>query len=219
MSHPDVTLNEVTHLLAHIVLGDSGIGGWPLDGELVLSTGPDEAWRGRLSLTALDHAEEVWASRSLAKRLTKSDATAVLRAAVDCDAAFYGLVPDWVDARVEVEASIARVSASVRHLPEPVTGLTDQRASVVLELVDVHPKYAVWQVDDPSGALLEEEALGVEFFDGPDLEALWRQARAVWSEMVARTGWTPAHDPDLNVTVHQLEAGSCGELRVSAWVG
>ena len=36
MSNPDVTLNEVTHLLAHIVLGDSGIGGWPLDGELVL---------------------------------------------------------------------------------------------------------------------------------------------------------------------------------------
>jgi hypothetical protein len=218
MTTQAVRLDEVTNLVADVEFGDSGVGGWPADGELALSVGSAESWRGRLSMTALDEAERVWALRASADRLTDEEAKGVLRAAVDCDAAFYGLTVDWEQARVEVRGSVARVAARVWSLPEAVVGVTERRASVILELVDMRPTYAVWQVEDAGGRLVDEQVLVVADLDGPDVESMWDRARAAWWPMASSAGWSAAEGLNLRLSVSALEAGSCGELEVSAAV-
>lgn len=218
MTTEAVILDEVTELVAHVEFGDSGVGEWPADGELTLSVGNGESWRGRLSVTALDEAERVWATRASANRLTDQEATGVLRAAVDCDAAFYGLTVDWERARVEVNGSVVRVAARVRALPEVMVGVTELRASVILELVDMRPTYAVWQVEDTGGRLVEEQVLVVADLDGPDVESMWDRARAAWWSMAASAGLTAAESLNLRMSISDLEAGSCGELELSAAV-
>jgi hypothetical protein len=218
MTTQAVRLDEVTELVAHVEFGDSGVGGWPADGELALSVGNGESWRGRLSATALDEAERVWAARASADGLTDQEAAGVLRAAVDCDAAFYGLTVDWDRARVEVDGSVVRVAAAVWPLPEVTVGVTELRASVVLELVDMRPTYAVWQVADARGQLVDEQELVVADLDAPDVESLAALARAAWRSMAASAGWSAAESLNLRMSISDLEAGSCGELEVSAAV-
>ena len=211
-------LIEVTDLAAHVQFGDAGVGGWPADGELALSVGAGESWRGRLSVSALDEAEVVWARRASADGLTDQESRDVLRVAVDCDAAFYGLAVDWEHARVEVNGSVARVAARVRALPAPWVGLTERRASVVLELVDMQPMYAAWRVEDSGGRLLEERELAVADLAGPDVESMVDRARAKWASLARSAGLSAAEGLSVRLFVSDLEAGSCGELEVSAAV-
>ena len=211
-------LDEVTALVAHVDFGDSGVGAWPADGELALSVGAGESWRGRMSLTALDEAELVWARRSSAGGLTDPEAVAVLRAAVDCDAAFLGLFVDWERARVVVVGSVARVAAKVRPLPERLVGLTERRASVVLELVDMRPSYGAWKLEDADGQLVVERELVVAGLDGPSVESLGGWARATWRSMATSAGLRAAEGLNLRLFISDLDAGSCGELEVSAAV-
>jgi hypothetical protein len=218
MTTPAVRLDEVTELVAHVEFGDCGVGGWPADGELALSVGNGESWRGRLSIAALDEAERAWATRASGKRLTDQEATGVLRAAVDCDAAFYGLTVDWERARVEVNGSVVRVAARVWPLSEVMVGVTAQRASVALELVDMRPTYAVWQVEDAGGQLVDEQELAVDDLDAPDMESLWDRARTAWRSMAASASWSAAEGLSVRISISDLEGGSCGELVVSAAV-
>jgi hypothetical protein len=218
MTTPAVRLDEVTHLVAHLEFGDSGVGGWPADGELALSVGPGESWRGRLSVTAMDTAELVWARRASAQGLSEEEARTVLRAAVDCDAAFYGLIVDWDHARIEVQGTVARVAARVWSLPERLVRVTDRRARVIVELVDMRAMYAVWEVTDPTGRLVEQRELGSADLDGSGIESLWDRARATWTSMAASLGWSAAESLNLRLSVSTWESGSCGELEVSAAV-
>ena len=211
MTTQAVRLDEVTELVAHVEFGDSGVGGWPDDSELALSVGNGESWRGRLSVTALDEAERAWAMRASANGLTDQEATGVLRAAVDCDAAFYGLTVDWERARVEVDGSVVRVAARVRALPEVMVGVTEQRASVILELVDMRPTYAVWQVEDAGGQLVDEQELVVADLDGPDVESLWDRARAAWWSMAASAGWSAAEGLNLRLSISDLEVSAAAQ--------
>jgi hypothetical protein len=218
MTTPAVRLDEVTELAAHVKFGDAGVCGWPVDGDLALSVGSGESWRGRLSATALDEAERVWAKRASANGLTGEEATNVLRAAVDCDAAFYGLTVAWDRARVQVDGSVVRVAAAARPLPAVMVGVTVLRASVILELVDMRPTYAVWQVEDAGGRLMEERELVVADLDGPDLEAMLDRARTAWRFMAAAASWSAAQGLSVRISISDLEGGSCGELVVSAAV-
>jgi hypothetical protein len=216
MTTDRVTLDEVTHLHAYVEFGDAGVGSWPADGEFSLSVGGDESWRGRLSLTALDLAERAWSGRGRAEGLSDEEAKAALRVAVDCDAAFYGLVVAWDKAHVEVEGSVARVAARVWSLPEVLVGLSDRRASVVMELVDAHPTYAVWQIEDAAGTLVTERELALADLDGPTAESRWEHARAAWWASAKSDGCNTAEALGLTLSVSDFESGSCGELRVSA---
>lgn len=218
MTTPAVRLDEVTELVAHVEFGDSGVGGWPADGKLALSAGNGEPWRGRLSATALDEAERVWAKRASADGLTDQEATAVLRAAVDCDAGFYGLTVDWDRARVEVDGSEVRIAAAAWPLPDVMVGVTERRASVILELVDMKPTYAAWQVEDTGGRLMEEHELVVADLDGPNLEAMVDRARTAWRSMAASASWSAAQCLSMQISISDLEGGSCGGLVVSAAV-
>ena len=218
MTTPAVRLDEVNELVAHVEFGDSGVGGWPADGELALSAGNGESWRGRLSATALDEAEQVWAKRASATGPTDQEAAGVLRAAVDCDAAFYGLTVDWDRSRVEVDGSVVRVAAAVWPIAEVMVGVTDRRASVILELIDMRPTCGVWQVEDAGGRLVEERELVVADLDGPDLEAMVDRARTAWRSMAASASWSAAEGLGVRISISDLEEGSCGELIVSAAV-
>ncbi|MCR6491104.1 hypothetical protein [Cellulomonas sp. P24] len=205
MSTQPLSLDDGTNLVARIDFGDSGIGGWPADGEIALSAGTGESWRGRLSDTALNKAERVWAARAAARGLTDQEAMNVLRAAVDLDAGFYGLTVDWPRARVEANGAVARVAATVHRALEFAVGTSTPRASVVLELVDMHPTHATWQIEDAAGRLVDEQALAVADLDAPDVAPLWERARSAWTYLALSAGLNPAE-------------GSCGELRVSAAV-
>ncbi len=218
MTTPLVRLDEVTHLVAHVDFGDSGVGGWPADGELALSVANGEPWRGLLSRSAMDEAERVWAGRASAEGLSEAEARAVLRIAVDYDAGFYGLVVDWDHARLLVDRSVARAAATVRSLPERRVGVTDRRASVAVELVDMRAAYAVWQVTDPMGQLIDERVLAPGDLDGADVEALSDRARAMWSSMATSLGWSAAERPTLRLSISTFESGTCGDLEVSAAV-
>jgi hypothetical protein len=218
MTTPAVRLDEVSELVAHVEFGDSGVGGWPADGELALSAGNGESWRGRLSATALDEAERVLAKRASAAGLTDQEAAGVLRAAVDCDAAFYGLTVDWYRARVEVDGSVVRVAAAVWPMPRVMVGVTGPRASVIFELVDMKPTYAVWRVEDSGGRLMQESELVVADLDGPDLEARVDRARTAWRSMAASASWSAAQGLGVRISISDLDEGSCGELIVSAAV-
>ena len=218
MTTPAMRLDEATELVAHLEVGDSGVGGWPADGELALTGGDGQWWRGRLSATALDEAERVWAARASANGLTGEEATGVLRAAVDCDAAVYGLTVDWDRARVEADGSVARVAAAVRPLLDVMVGVTGLRASVILELVDMRPTYAVWQVASAARQLVSERELVVDDLDAPYVESMWNRARAMWWSMAASAGLSAAESLTLRMSISDVEAGSCGELEVSAAV-
>ncbi len=219
MTTQNLRLDEVTELAGHVELGDSGVGGWPADGEIALSAGTGESWRGRLSDTALDAAEHVWATRTSARGLSDQEAIGVLRTAVDYDARFYGLTVDWPKARVEVDGAVVRVSATVHRTPEVVVGSSTRRASVVLELVDMHPTHAAWQVEDADGGLADEQDLAVADFDAPDLGTLWERARYAWTSLTLSAGLSAAEGLTMTLAVSDLDEGSCGELRVSAAVG
>lgn len=212
------TLDEVTELAATIEFGDAGVGGWSADGELVLSAGTGESWRGRLSDTAMDEAERAWATRAPAEGPTDQEAVGVLRAAVDYDARFYGLSVDWPRARVEVDGAVVRVSATVHRAPEAVVGTSGWRANVILELVDMHPTHAAWQVEDADGRLAGEQVIAVADLDTPDLATLWERARSTWTSLALSAGVNPAEGLNTTLAVSDLDEGSCGELRVSAAV-
>ncbi|OIQ87999.1 hypothetical protein GALL_301390 [mine drainage metagenome] len=218
MTTQKLTLDEVTELAATIEFGDSGVGGWPADGEIVLATATGELWRGRLSDTAMDAAEHVWATRTSARGLSDQEAVGVLRAAVDYDARFYGLTVDWPQARVEVDGAVARVSATVHRTPEVVVGTSTRRASVVLELVDLHPTHAAWQIEDAAGRLADEQALAVADLDAPDVASLWERACSAWTSLARSAGLSAAEGLTMTLAVSDLDEGSCGELRVSAAV-
>ena len=218
MTKQNLKLDEVTELAGHVEFGDSGVGGRPADGEIVLSTGTGESWRGRLSDTAMDAAEHVWATRTSARGLSDQEAVGVLRAAVDYDARFYGLTVDWPQARVEVDGAVVRVSATVHRTPEVVVGVSGRRASVILELVDMHPTHAAWQVEDTDGGLADEQDLAVADFDAPDLGTLWERARYAWTSLALSAGLSAAEGLTMTLAVSDLDEGSCGELRVSAAV-
>lgn len=213
-----LSLDDVTELVAHVDFGDSGVGGWPADGEIALSAGTGGPWRGRLSDTALDAAERVWAARAAARGLTDQEAMDVLRAAVDLDAGFYGLTVDWPRARFEAGGAVARVGATVHRALEVVVGATGRRASVVLELVDMHPTGAAWQVEDAAGRLAAEQVLAVADLDAPDLATLWERARSAWATLAPSAGLSAAEGLTMTLAVSDLDEGSCGELRVSAAV-
>lgn len=218
MTTQPLSLDEVTDLVAHIDFGDSGVGGWPADGEIALSAGTGEPWRGRLSDTALNKAERVWAARASARGLTDQEAMDVLRAAVDLDAGFYGLTVDWLRARVEADGAVARVAATVHRTPEVVVGTSGQRANVILELVDMRPTHAAWQVEDADGGLANEQDLAVADFDAPDLGTVWERARSAWTSLTLSAGLSAAEGLNTTMSVSDLDEGSCGELRVSAAV-
>ncbi|MCR6491135.1 hypothetical protein [Cellulomonas sp. P24] len=213
-----LSLDDVTNLVAHIDFGDSGVGGWPADGEIALSAGTGESWRGRLSDTALDKAERAWATRAPAEGPTDQEAEDVLRAAVDCDTRFYGLTVDWLRARVEVDGAVVRVAATVHRTPEAIVGTGGRRANVILELVDMHPTHAGWQVEDAHGGLADEQDLAVADFDAPDLGTLWERARYAWTSLALSAGLSAAEGLTMTLAVSDLDEGSCGELRVSAAV-
>jgi hypothetical protein len=82
----------------------------------------------------------------------------------------------------------------------------------------MRPTYAVWQVADPAGQLVEEQELVVADLDAPDVESMWDRARAAWRSMATSAGWSAAEGLNLRISVSDFEAGSCGELEVSAAV-
>jgi len=215
---PPVLLDEVTHLAAHLELGDAGVGGWPADGELSLSVHDGESWRGRLSDSALEAAAHHWAGRADPTGPNEAELLAMLRVAVNYDAAFYGLSVDWDHARTDVDAGTARVAARVTDIPDRLIGVTSHRATVTVELVDMHPTYATWHLSELNGDLLTEEVLAQPDIDGPNIEAIWANARTAWATQARTHGLNPAEDLTLNLSINELAEGTCGLLEVSAAV-
>ena len=78
--------------------------------------------------------------------------------------------------------------------------------------------YAVWQVVNAAHQLVNERVLVVADLDAPDVESMWDRARAAWWSMAASAGLTAAESLNLRMSISDLEAGSCGELEVSAAV-
>ena len=109
------------------------------------------------------------------------------------------------------------VAAAVHRSPEVVIGVRQRRASVILELVDLHPTHAVWQVRDAYGRLVGEHVLAVAALDAPDLGTLWDRARSAWMSL-SLSGLSAAECLNMTLPVGDFCAGSCGELPVSATV-
>lgn len=207
-------LDEMTTLVAHLGLDSEDCDAEQVCGELTLSAKNGASWRGRLSMTALDEAERVRRNRG-ATPGDLVEASLILRVAVDYDLGSYGVACDWEQALVEVSDGLVTVKAPVRPLPQPGIG---RSAHVVVELVDMLPNYATWQVEDEKGQVADERELPATDLEAHDLDSLVERVREAWQSFASSAGVRATEGLSLRLSVTTLDAGSCGELRVFARV-
>lgn len=215
---PPLDAALATRLLARVRFGDSGVGGFPLDGDLALAVGHGESWQGKISNSALDAVRGMWVSRARGGRASCEDAVAVTKAVLEYDAEFLGvIIVDWETARIEVldDGTAVRVAADVRSatLPDADT----RRAMVRLEIVDGTVTFAEWVLTDGDEiSVLEQEELEPAEHDSPSIDSMTWFALASLGAGLERRGLPPAsswqmaydHNPALG------SAGWCAELRV-----
>jgi hypothetical protein len=215
---PPLVVAHATSLLAGVDFGDTGVGGFPLDGDLSLSTGDGQAWQGKASTSALEAVQGMWARRAHATRVTADEALAITRAVLDYDMSFLGLVIDWASARVEVLGDVAgvRVAAPVRSANLLDAGA--RRAMVRLEIVDGTVRHAEWVLTDGDGVqVLEREELDPQEHTSPSIDNMtWFCVESLGAGL-KRRGLLPPSTWQMGY-VHRLApepAGDwCAELRV-----
>lgn len=215
------TVHIATSVAGRLAFGDRGLGGVPLDGDVILSGRGALPWRGTLSADALAAAERVWSGRRGADRSSRDTMVACARAALDCDAAFFGLEVEWGSARVEVVASGREVEVTALVRPAaaaPVPG-TLRRASVRMELVDGTTNEVEFVLSDGAESevfdretLRPEELAGARWLDGFAAIALGLLDRVLDERRLpSRTHWRLDYS---EAPAWESTSGTCGELEV-----
>ena len=214
--------DNIDTLRGWMVLGDSGVAGVPWDGRLGLARGVAPGVERIMSQGAMDAAEVEWREHS--DPLRPESGIAILRAAVEHEAAFHELVVDWAGAvwSTEVEGHVVKVKVPVRPglvVPVTHTGAPARRASVRVELVDGVPTFAEWLVEDgPGGRVFDREELGPRELAGGTVEDLWDRAQEAWTALAYLGGYRAVTTIDRRADVTVGPDGTCGEVEVSAWV-
>jgi len=218
---PPLALRRATSLVGRLVFGDSGVGGIPLDGDLALSIGSGESWQGKISTSALDAAEELWAQRRHADRVNADEARTITKAVVDFDADFYGLDFDWDRGRLDVLADGQAIRFVV---PVQWADLLDPgvlQAMVRLELVNQEVTLAEFVLaDGPEVEVLERQELALDELAGASFDAMSMYCRASLDQCLMARGLPRATSWQMNCTEPPGSGpgpgapGSGGEVRV-----
>lgn len=217
---PPFELARATWMEGQIVFGDTGVGGIPLDGDIVLSVGGGRSWRGKLSTSALEAVEQqLWVHREQAQRVTEAEALAIARAAFGYELAFFGLDADWDSASLVVSATghVVSVAAPVRwaELFEP-----DVRMAMVrLEISTGEVNYAEFVLSDPEEHdVFAREELDPGTHASPSLDSMTWFCLSSLGECLAARGLPAVTDWHVGYDQFPGDGGWSAELRVWALV-
>jgi hypothetical protein len=89
-------------------------------------------------------------------------------------------------------------------------------ASVRIETRDGRAEYAEWWVRTDDGLPDRTEALAVQHFDGPTVDAMWEQAAEAWQTMAFTDGLHPGGSLEYRATRADTPEGLCGEVSAQA---
>ncbi|WP_155855283.1 hypothetical protein [Actinotalea ferrariae] len=219
---PPFELSRATWMEGEIVFGDSGVGGIPLDGDIVLSVDGGRSWRGKLSTSALEAVEQqLWAHREQAQGVTEAEALAIARAAFGYELAFFGLDADWDSASLAVSATRHVVSVSVAapvrwaELFEP-----DVRMAMVrLEISTGEVNFAEFVLSDPEEHdVFAREELDPGSHASPSLDSMTWFCLSSLGECLAARGLPAVSDWHVGYDQFPGAGGWSAELRVWALV-
>lgn len=214
---PPLSVALATRLLARVDFGDSGVGAFPLDGDLALAVGHGESWQCKISTSALDAVRGMWVRRTRAGRVSAKGTVAITKAVLEYDAEFLGVIIDWEKARIEVldDGAAVRVAADVRSAT--LLDAEIRRAMVRLEIVDGTVTFAEWVLTDGDEiSVLEQEELEPAEHDSPSIDSMAWFCLASLGAGLERRGLPPASSWQMAYDHHPARgsAGWCAELRL-----
>lgn len=207
-------LESVRRLRASLELGDSGVGGRPVDGQFALLTSGDSQRDSLLSNTALRAAEDAWTGRADPGRMSDSEAFGALRAAVDVEAALWGLRVHWAGAQYTADPLVVWVEAAAA--PDVAARERSPRFTGVLsvEIVDDRATDATWAVIDASGDRTGEQQVNLVAFQTDNFPGLCAAAEETWLQQAAAHDWVVHGEISMYRYRHPYEAGSSGSIEL-----